>query len=109
MLRVFNHELSGKNMNKKTIIEKLSIYKKNNLDKYEIKRIGFFGSASRDCMNDNSDIDIVVELEKPDLFYMIGIKQDLEATFNLPIDIVRYRDKMNDSLKHRINSEAIYV
>jgi uncharacterized protein len=96
-------------MNKKTIIEKLSVYKKDNLDKYEIKRIGFFGSASRDCMNDNSDIDIVVELEKPDLFYMIGIKQDLEAIFNLPIDIVRYRDKMNDSLKHRINSEAIYV
>jgi len=29
---------------------------------------------------------------------MIGIKQDLKATFNMPIDIVRYRDKMNDAL-----------
>ena len=40
---------------------------------------------------------------------MIGIKQDLEATFNMPIDIVRYRDKMNDALNRRINLEAIYV
>ncbi len=96
-------------MNKKTIIKKLSLYKKQNLNKYQIKRIGIFGSASKDCMNDQSDIDIVVELEKPDLFYMIGIKQDLEATFNMPIDIVRYRDKMNDALKRRINLEAIYV
>jgi hypothetical protein len=96
-------------MNKKTIIKKLSVYKKQNLNKYEIKRIGIFGSASKDCMNDQSDIDIVVELEKPDLFYMIGIKKDLEATFNMPIDIVRYRDKMNDALKRRINLEAIYV
>jgi len=96
-------------MNKKTIIKKLSVYKKQNLNKYEIKRIGIFGSASKDYMNDQSDIDIVVELEKPDLFYMIGIKQDLEATFNKPIDIVRYRDKMIDALKRRINLEAIYV
>ncbi|SLM30145.1 DNA polymerase, beta domain protein region [Desulfamplus magnetovallimortis] len=96
-------------MNKKTIIKELSLYKKQNLNKYQIKKIGIFGSASKDCMNEQSDIDIVVELEKPELFYMIGIKQDLEATFNMPIDIVRYRDKMNDALKRRINLEAIYV
>jgi predicted nucleotidyltransferase len=60
-------------------------------------------------MNDQSDIDVVVELAKPDLFYLIGIKQDLEEYFHRSIDIVRYRDQMNIFLKNRINAEAIYV
>ncbi len=38
----------------------------------------FFGSAVRDDMTAESDIDIVVELGKTDLFYLIGIKQELE-------------------------------
>ncbi len=56
-----------------------------------------------------SDIDVVVELRKPDLFYLIGIKQDLEEKFHRPVDIVRYRDKMNTFLKGRIDKEAVYV
>jgi predicted nucleotidyltransferase len=36
--------------------------------KYGIKRIGLFGSTARGTTTDGSDIDIVVELEKQDLF-----------------------------------------
>jgi len=39
MLQAFNHEVPYKNMNKKMIIEKLSTYKKDNLDKYVIKQL----------------------------------------------------------------------
>ena len=60
-------------------------------------------------MNEESDIDVVVELGKPDLFYLIGIKQDLEEKFRRPVDIVRYRDTMNGFLKKRIDKEAVYV
>ncbi len=41
-----------------------------NRDRYEIIRIGVFGSAARDSMNEQSDIHVVVELGKPDLFYL---------------------------------------
>lgn len=44
-------------------------------------------------MTDESDIDIVVELKKQDLFNLIGIKQDLEATLHRPVDIVSYLKK----------------
>jgi Nucleotidyltransferase domain. len=60
-------------------------------------------------MNEASDIDVVVELERPDLFNLIGIKQDLEEQFGRSVDIVRYREKMNDFLKRRIDQEAVYV
>ena len=96
-------------MERNEIIRTLRGFVEMNRDRYEIIRIGVFGSAARDCMNEQSDIDVVVEIGKPDLFYLIGIKQDLEEKFHMPVDIVRYRDKMNAFLKKRIDKEAIYV
>ena len=80
-----------------------------NKDRYEIIRIGLFGSAARDSMNEQSDIDVVVELGKQDLFNIIGIKQDLEEQFSKPVDVISYREKMNQFLKKRIDKEAVYV
>ncbi len=91
------------------IMQTLRSFVEMNRDRYEIIRIGVFGSAARGSMNEQSDIDVVVEIGKPDLFYLIGIKQDLEEKFHIPVDIVRYRDKMNAFLKNRIDNEAIYV
>ncbi len=69
-------------MDRNEIIQTLHSFVEMNRDKYEIVRIGIFGSAARDKMEELSDIDIVVELSKPDLFYLIGIKQDLEEKFH---------------------------
>ena len=51
----------------------------------------------------------MVELAHPDLFALIGIKQELEAVLHRPVDVVRYRENMNAFLKLRIQQEAIYV
>ena len=96
-------------MERNEIIQTLRGFMEKNRDRYEIIRIGIFGSAARDSMNEQSDIDVVVELGKPDLFYLIGIKQDLEEKFRRPVDIVRYRARMNAFLKKRIDKEAVYV
>jgi len=96
-------------MERDEIIQTLRGFVEINRDKYEIIRIGVFGSAARGNMNEQSDIDVVVELGKPDLFYLVGIKQDLEEKFHRPVDIVRYRDRMNAFLKKRIDKEAVYV
>ncbi len=96
-------------MDRNDIIRILRSFVEMNGDRYEIIRIGIFGSAAREKMEELSDIDVVVELSKPDLFYLIGIKQDLEEKFHKPVDIVRYRDRMNTFLKKRIDKEAIYV
>lgn len=96
-------------MKRDDIAHSLRIYKETNGDKYRIVKLGFFGSAARDSMNEGSDIDVVVELSEPDLFKLIGIKQELEEKLHHPVDIVRYRDKMNTFLKRRIDQEAVYV
>ena len=96
-------------MNRDEILSFLLQYKERNRKKYSIINIGLFGSASRRAMNEQSDIDIVVELEDPDMFNLISIKQDLEEELSRPVDIVRYREKMNAFLKAKIEKEAIYV
>jgi len=65
--------------------------------------------VARNKANSNSDVDIVVEMKDPDLFYLVHIKETLENEFQRPVDIVRYRDNMNMFLKEQIRSEAIYV
>ncbi len=60
-------------------------------------------------MKKDSDVDVVVDIAVPDLFMLIGIKQDLEKQWRRSVDIVRYRDNMNAFLKRRIDQEAVYV
>ncbi|MBN1971131.1 MAG: nucleotidyltransferase domain-containing protein [Candidatus Delongbacteria bacterium] len=96
-------------MSRDKIIAFLKLYKKLNQNKYHIKKMGIFGSIARNEFSNDSDIDIVVELSKQDLFNLIGIKQDLENEFNKHVDIISYRENMNSFLKNRINNEAIYV
>jgi len=96
-------------MNSDEILLLLHRYKERNRKKYRIINIGLFGSGSQRAMNEQSDIDIVVELEDPDMFNLISIKQDLEEELNRAVDIVRYREKMNAFLKAKIEKEAIYV
>ena len=78
-------------------------------NEFKVKKIGLFGSYARNEPTEASDIDIVVELEKPDLFYLIGIKQVVEEAFARRVDVVRFRDSMNSVLKKRIERDAIYV
>lgn len=71
--------------------------------------LGLFGSVAYDNAKKDSDVDVVVKLEKQDLFNIIGIKQDLEETLHVPVDVISYREEMNGFLKSRIDKETIYV
>jgi len=54
-------------------------------------------------------VDVIVEMNEPDLFYMVHIKEALEEKFKMPVDVIRYRAMMNKYLKARIDREAVYV
>ncbi|MGA2070309.1 MAG: nucleotidyltransferase domain-containing protein [Sedimentisphaerales bacterium] len=76
---------------------------------YGVTKIGIFGSAARNELRQNSDIDVVVEMREPDLFYVVHIKEALEKDFNRQVDVIRYRNSMNRFLKARIDREARYA
>ena len=96
-------------MNRDDIISFISLHKDEFRQKYGVKKIGLFGSYAKGDVHEGSDIDIVVELEKPDLFIMIGIKQAIEESLKKKVDVIRLRDKMNSFLRQRIERDVIYV
>ena len=96
-------------MDKNKIILFLKNLKNSTQDKYHIKSIGLFGSVVRDTIDEPGDIDVVVELEFPDLFILADIKYDIEMEFKVRVDVVRKRENMNRFLKQRIEREAIFV
>ena len=96
-------------MTRNEILQTLSNFQQEKQDEYHIRKIGVFGSAARGQLRDDSDVDVVIELDNPDLLILIGIKQDLEEELQRSVDIVRFRDAMNAFLKQRIEQEAIYV
>jgi predicted nucleotidyltransferase len=101
--------MEDNNVNKRKIMEILHGYKKEIAEQYGILDIGVFGSAARGEIHDESDVDVVVRVIKPDLFLLVGIKDELEKRLHRPVDIVTYRENMNQFLKDRIDSEAIYT
>jgi predicted nucleotidyltransferase len=96
-------------MGKNEIIKILKAYKDEFAEQYSIKEIGVFGSVARNENGDDSDIDVVVHIQKPDLFILSGIKQDLEERFKKPVDVITYRENMNQFLKKRIDQESVYA
>ena len=96
----------------KSTVEYLTLlrdYMTKNATKYGITRIGIFGSVARGEQTEDSDVDICVSLNKPSMFNMVHIKDDLEQLFGCQVDIVRLRDDMDSLLRQNIMKDSIYV
>ena len=60
-------------------------------EKWEVKTLELFGSALREDFSKASDIDIMVSFQdaaSPSLFDIIDMKEELEAIFRRPVDIL---------------------
>ncbi len=96
-------------MTKETIIDFLQKNREAFLNKYQISNIALFGSYARGENRQDSDVDIAIETPLSDYFKLYDFKEELEKYFNRKVDIVRLRDRMNESLRKRIINEGIYV
>jgi len=95
--------------NREAILNELRKIKPDFARRYGVTKLGIFGSLARNESREGSDIDVVVEMKEPNLFYMVHIKEALEENFKMPVDVIRYRQLMNKYLKARIDREAVYV
>lgn len=90
-------------------IQKLSGFKQMFAEKFGITKLGIFGSVARNEQTENSDIDIVVEVNKPTLQLMYELKEALKQLFNCEVDLVRFRDSLRPLFKSNIQRDVIYV
>lgn len=88
---------------------KLEGYKKELKEKYGVIKVGIFGSYVRNEQKKTSDLDILVEFEKPiSLFDFVGLKNYLSDLLNLNIDLVMKKG-LRPRIGERILKEVVYV
>ena len=90
-------------------INKLADFKSKSAQEYGITKLGIFGSVARKENTEDSDIDIVVEVQKPSLQLMYELKEALKQLFNCEVDLVRFRDSLRPLFKSNIQKDVIYV
>jgi hypothetical protein len=77
--------------------------------KYGVKEIGVFGSYVREVQKEKSDVDILVEFEKPlGLLEFVGLKNYLSDLLGINVDLVM-RKALKPSIGKRILGEVVYV
>ncbi len=93
----------------KTILTKLE-ENKATIKKYGVKRIGLFGSYTRNEQKPTSDIDILVEFEKGKVTFdnYMDLKFLLEDLFKCKVDLVMH-DAIKPDLKPYIIGSIKYA
>ena len=94
--------------NRTDIITKLKELKPTLQEEFAVKKIGLFGSFSDDTFTEASDIDILVELEKPIGWKFFTLELFLQNIFGRKIDLVT-RNAIKEQIKDRILKQVNYI
>jgi len=59
-------------------------------ESFPIKNASYFGSYADGKQTENSDLDLLLEFQKPavSLFMLSAIKNDLEEQLKIPVDVI---------------------
>ncbi|MBK6536414.1 MAG: nucleotidyltransferase family protein [Ignavibacteria bacterium] len=77
-------------------------------EKYSVNKIGYFGSYSRNEQKKYSDIDILVNFEKPVGWEFFDLQDLLEKELNTKVDLLSTK-AIKDLIKNDILKQAIYI
>ncbi|GIU71460.1 MAG: nucleotidyltransferase [Candidatus Nitrosocaldaceae archaeon] len=78
-------------------------------EKYGVKSLGIFGSYVKGKQKESSDIDILIEFDKPiSIFKFLEIEEHLSNLLGIKVDLVS-RKGLKDEIKDNILREVIYV
>ncbi len=94
----------------KTRAEILRLLEENRekIKSFGVKEIGVFGSVARGEQTDESDVDILVELENKTFNSYMGLLFFLEELFERKVDLVM-KGAIKPVIKEIILSETVYV
>ena len=87
---------------------KIKDLKKELTERFSVSSIGVFGSATKERLKKEGDIDILVELKEPTFDHYMDLKFRLEEVFGRDVDLV-LKDTLKPRLKPVIEKEVRYV
>lgn len=78
-------------------------------EKYQVEKLGIFGSVARGENTANSDIDILVEFKNPvGFFHFIRLENYLSELLGKKVDLISQKAP-KPAIKEDVLKEAIYV
>jgi len=95
-------------MTKNDILSKLTELKPFLYSNYSVKKIGLFGSYADDSNTENSDIDLLVVLEKPIGWRFFSLEIFLEQIFNKKIDLIT-QNALKEQLRDDILKQTTFI
>jgi predicted nucleotidyltransferase len=90
------------------ILLKLKELKPTLRKEFAVSEIGLFGSFSDGTFSEESDIDLLVELEKPIGWKFFSLELYLEKVFNRRVDLVT-KSALKEPIKKTILNQVNYV
>lgn len=77
--------------------------------RYGVKSLGIFGSYVKGKEREDSDIDILIEFDKPiGIFKFLEVEEYLSNVLGIKVDLVSMKG-LKDEIKDNILREVIYV
>jgi predicted nucleotidyltransferase len=90
------------------ILLKLKELKPTLKKEFAVSRIGLFGSFSDGTFSEKSDIDLLVELDRPIGWKFFSLELYLEKVFNRKVDLVT-KSALKEPIKNTILNQVNYV
>jgi len=75
---------------------------------FGVRRLGIFGSYARGEQTEASDMDFLVEFERPTFKNYFGLKFFLEKLFECKVDLV-FHDTIKPRIRNTILEETVYA
>jgi hypothetical protein len=94
--------------NLSSIMNTLSRHKKRLIEKYGLSELAIFGSYARNQQLVESDIDILVDFDKPIGLEFIDLADELENILQMKVDLVSKKG-IKEKYLSSIENELVYV
>jgi len=96
-------------MNRTEILSLLEHRREEIKQNFAVKHIALFGSAARNELRDDSDIDVLVEFSGPSTFDgYFNLKDYLEKLLGRPIDLVTNKG-LKPRARHHVERDLVHV
>jgi len=94
---------------KDDIIRQIREMRQELRERYHVSRIGIFGSFSQGRQTERSDLDLMVEFERPiGMLAFVHLRDDISQRLGLKIDLVT-PDGLHPLIREAVMREVIYV
>jgi uncharacterized protein len=79
------------------------------INSYGVKSLALFGSVARGEVRPDSDVDLLVEFDRPvGLFGLVALQLRLEELLGYPVDIGTW-DSLKASIRSNVMKDCVYV